>query len=551
MAEIQISRGIWSNESAHRHLMEEAAGAVLRHRIGTPAERLARFRGYVEGESWELARLALGGLEANDTPGGRDLLVRSLLLSAKSLSSSRSSALALQALDLAEDVGGRGTELSRGRFETLITSGRVDEALVASERAIEHALGLGSAGRGLVEDLGGWRFRVFIGRRDLERARESLALLAGASATAIESPALDRYIEVLAAAATEEYRRSGSPEASQVRGIALIAGYRSALRGKPLDEASVVTAVALVATTELVDRAAFWNYLDDGSDPGAAWHRPDFDDSGWREGPAPLGFGDGREAARLRQRVEDAQPLAYYFRHRFECGTLRPERRLVLKLARDDGAAVYLNGNEVVRDNLPADGSLDASTLATATTGGADEAEFREFPASSVPSAPRGERDRRRGAPGRRDKFRSPLRGEPPSRASRRLLVPWRSRRGGARGRDPRGRRAPSRLPRGRLEHGAPLRVARVRDFGSGRRRPDERRERAAGTAGNPGDAPGVPLSAGRQAGRVKVLGRLSPSLPAPRAKAGDPRAAATARHLVRTRRGGGSIVFVVVRAGP
>ena len=45
---------------------------------------------------------------------------------------------------------------------------------------------------------------------------------------------------------------------------------------------------------------------------------------------------------------------------------------LVASLIRDDGAAVYVNGVEVFRDNLPA-GALTCTTKASAGLGGTDE----------------------------------------------------------------------------------------------------------------------------------------------------------------------------------
>lgn len=49
-----------------------------------------------------------------------------------------------------------------------------------------------------------------------------------------------------------------------------------------------------------------------------------------------------------------------------------------LRLRRDDGAAVYLNGVEIARSNLPA-GDLNASTLASSVVGGDSETQWFEF----------------------------------------------------------------------------------------------------------------------------------------------------------------------------
>src|SRR6185503_1333813 len=46
----------------------------------------------------------------------------------------------------------------------------------------------------------------------------------------------------------------------------------------------------------LLAQGAVWKYLDNGTDQGTNWIRPNFDDSAWPSGPAELGYGDGDEA---------------------------------------------------------------------------------------------------------------------------------------------------------------------------------------------------------------------------------------------------------------
>jgi hypothetical protein len=114
-----------------------------------------------------------------------------------------------------------------------------------------------------------------------------------------------------------------------------------------------------------------WYYMDDGSDQDTAnpaWKLgPDagFDPAtaGWR-GPhlSQLGFGDGDE----RTPINNAGPsggVTYYFFTRFDAPTL-PEQ-LILEIRRDDGAAVYINGVEVVTDNLPTPHPFNVGALTT------------------------------------------------------------------------------------------------------------------------------------------------------------------------------------------
>ena len=101
--------------------------------------------------------------------------------------------------------------------------------------------------------------------------------------------------------------------------------------------------------------------LDNGSDPGAEWMTAGFSDAGWKSGKAQLGYGDRDEATQLSDAAEPYP--AYYFRHTFEVadpGALKP---LVVRLMRDDGAVVYLNGKELFRDNLP-EGAIGRETFA-------------------------------------------------------------------------------------------------------------------------------------------------------------------------------------------
>jgi hypothetical protein len=129
-------------------------------------------------------------------------------------------------------------------------------------------------------------------------------------------------------------------------------------------------------STVLVPTGSTWRYLDDGSDQGTAWHEPDFDDSGWRSGPAQLGYGDGDEATVVSY-GDDAENkhITTYFRHSFDVADASIFGSLTLRVLRDDGAVVYLNGTEVFRTNMP-NGAISYNTLAASTVGGSDESRF-------------------------------------------------------------------------------------------------------------------------------------------------------------------------------
>jgi len=80
---------------------------------------------------------------------------------------------------------------------------------------------------------------------------------------------------------------------------------------------------------------------------------PNFDDSSWDEGEAPLGFGDSRVNTALDYGDIDDKRLTACFRRRFRVDDPSHCKRLICELDADDGAIVYLNGVQVFRTNLP------------------------------------------------------------------------------------------------------------------------------------------------------------------------------------------------------
>lgn len=133
-------------------------------------------------------------------------------------------------------------------------------------------------------------------------------------------------------------------------------------------------------TTSLIAAGSSWRYLDTGTNAGTAWRQPTFNDSSWPQGPAILGFGNaskGRPEATVLNPGSDPnhRTTTYYFRKPFVVTNFTDITRLEFRLLRDDGAAVYLNGTRVYRDNLPG-GSLSYTTLASSSVTGADETRY-------------------------------------------------------------------------------------------------------------------------------------------------------------------------------
>jgi hypothetical protein len=130
---------------------------------------------------------------------------------------------------------------------------------------------------------------------------------------------------------------------------------------------------APVQDSALIAANSAWKYLDNGSNQGTAWRSNSFNDSTWKSGNAELGYGDGDEQTIVSFGGDSRHKfITTYFRKSFSIADPAAVKALAFRLIRDDGAAVYLNGTEVFRDNLPG-GSISSSTFASEALGGSDE----------------------------------------------------------------------------------------------------------------------------------------------------------------------------------
>lgn len=104
---------------------------------------------------------------------------------------------------------------------------------------------------------------------------------------------------------------------------------------------------------QLVPLNATWRWSE--TEPGAGFAAPSYEDAAWPSGRAP--FGRETEAAATFVAPESDVPIAViWFRTAFEIADPGAIRSLVAAIRRDDGVVLYLNGTEVVRDNVPATG---------------------------------------------------------------------------------------------------------------------------------------------------------------------------------------------------
>jgi len=131
---------------------------------------------------------------------------------------------------------------------------------------------------------------------------------------------------------------------------------------------SAIAFDASTTSTTVFPFESTWNFLDDGSNQGTAWQAASFNDSSWASGAGILGFGDAFETEISDGGDPNDVTVTTYFRRTFE--VTESFDFAELDLFYDDGAVVYLNGQEVRRVNLA--GSIG------------DPVDYRDFATGSV-----------------------------------------------------------------------------------------------------------------------------------------------------------------------
>jgi predicted MPP superfamily phosphohydrolase len=180
---------------------------------------------------------------------------------------------------------------------------------------------------------------------------------------------------------------------------------------------------SLAATNIPVAANGSWKMLDNGTNQGTAWAGTTFDDTNWRTvspagSPLRIGYGETGDANNpsiapvLSYTTYTATPssktvtpfgdvinssyvsygidpankfITTYFRKKINISNLSSYSGFDLRVMRDDGAVVYVNGVEAYRSNMPA-GTPTHTTLASAAVGGAAETDFTSFSALLSPS---------------------------------------------------------------------------------------------------------------------------------------------------------------------
>ncbi|MCS3529220.1 alkaline phosphatase PhoX [Chryseobacterium sp. JUb7] len=140
---------------------------------------------------------------------------------------------------------------------------------------------------------------------------------------------------------------------------------------------ALITSSAVQAQTFIFNKNSSWSYKDNNVAQPAQWKEKTYDVSSWATGNGPLGYGDP-----VTTTISSGLVTAYFAKD-ITVNLSDLTDTMELGIMRDDGIVVYLNGEEVVRDNMPA-GTITFDTWSSTTIDGAAESTYNIF---SIPKS--------------------------------------------------------------------------------------------------------------------------------------------------------------------
>ncbi|MBB6329873.1 secreted PhoX family phosphatase [Chryseobacterium sediminis] len=135
---------------------------------------------------------------------------------------------------------------------------------------------------------------------------------------------------------------------------------------------AILASTSFQAQTLIFNKNASWSYKDNNQAQPAGWNAQTYDISTWAVGNGPLGYGDP-----VTTTINSGLTTAYFAKD-FTVDLSTLSDNMEFGVMRDDGIIVYLNGEEVVRDNMPA-GAVTFNTFSSTIIDGTAESVYNLF----------------------------------------------------------------------------------------------------------------------------------------------------------------------------
>lgn len=124
--------------------------------------------------------------------------------------------------------------------------------------------------------------------------------------------------------------------------------------------------------TTLIANNSNWKYFDGNDMPASNWSSGAYNDEGWKNGNAPLGYNSSNSGITTTISYGANASNKYttaYFRKTINITNLSSKNSFTVSTLADDGIVLYVNGTEVGRDNMP-NGTISFPTVATTYNNG-------------------------------------------------------------------------------------------------------------------------------------------------------------------------------------
>ncbi|SHM29578.1 alkaline phosphatase PhoX [Chryseobacterium polytrichastri] len=135
---------------------------------------------------------------------------------------------------------------------------------------------------------------------------------------------------------------------------------------------AIAASPVLNAQAFIFDKNSPWSYQDNNQAQPNQWKDKTYDITSWAVGNGPLGYGDPVTT------TINSGLISAYFAKDIDVDLSELTDTLELGVMRDDGIVVYVNGQEILRDNMPS-GQIAFNTRASRSIEGAAENIYNVF----------------------------------------------------------------------------------------------------------------------------------------------------------------------------
>jgi len=124
------------------------------------------------------------------------------------------------------------------------------------------------------------------------------------------------------------------------------------------------------SNTTLIPMGSTWSYYDGSTIPAINWNTSAYSDAAWKTGASQLGYGGKGEVTTIGYGGDaNNKYISSYYRKSITIDNLASRSNFVLTTFVDDGAIIYVNGQELGRSNMPT-GTVSFAMVAASVNNG-------------------------------------------------------------------------------------------------------------------------------------------------------------------------------------